>query len=87
MERDATGEIGHHGFLVDAQAMTALLFDFATQPAYREVVQREFAAIKGEFAAYQRALKTAYPLPVVPDPKYSRHGSDGRRACFRAPSV
>lgn len=69
MERDATAEIGHHGFLVDAQAMTALLFDFATQPEYREVVKREFAAIKSEFVAYENALKSAYPFPPVLDPK------------------
>jgi hypothetical protein len=29
METDALGEVGHHGFQIDAQAMTALLFDVA----------------------------------------------------------
>ncbi|QHN04842.1 M20 family metallopeptidase [Granulicella sp. WH15] len=69
MLKDTTEEIGHHGFIVDAQAMTALLFDFATQPAYREIVKKEFKAIQDEFAAYTDALKKAYPLPNVPDPK------------------
>ncbi len=69
MLNDATAEIGHHGFVVDAEAMTALLYDFDTKPAYREVVKKEFAAIKQEFQAYQDALKTAYPLPNVPEPK------------------
>jgi amidohydrolase len=69
MEKDTTAEVGHHGFLVDAQAMTALLYDFATKPNYRAVVQKEFQVIKAEFAAYQEALKSAYPLPVVEDPK------------------
>jgi metal-dependent amidase/aminoacylase/carboxypeptidase family protein len=69
MERDATTEIGHHGFIVDAEAMTALLYDFDTKPAYREVVKKEFGAIQQEFQAYQDALKQAYPLPNVPDPK------------------
>jgi len=69
MEKDATAEIGHHGFVVDAEAMSALLYDFATKPAYREVVKKEFGAIKAEFAAYQDALKTAYPIPNVPEPK------------------
>ncbi len=69
MEKDATAEIGHHGFVVDAEAMTALLFDFDTNPRYREVVKKEFAAIREEFDAYQTALKAAYPLPNVPEPK------------------
>jgi len=69
MEQDATAEIGHHGFVVDAEAMTALLYDFDTKPAYREVVKKEFNAIKEEFEAYQNALKNAYPIPNVADPK------------------
>ena len=32
MEADALAEIGHKGFVVDAEAMTALLYDFATHP-------------------------------------------------------
>jgi amidohydrolase len=69
MLKDATSEVGHHGYLVDAQAMTALMFDYATKPAFRTVVNKEFKAIQAEFAAYQKALESAYPLPNVPDPK------------------
>jgi metal-dependent amidase/aminoacylase/carboxypeptidase family protein len=69
MEKDATAEIGHHGFVVDAEAMAALLYDFDTKPDFRAVVTKEFAAIKAEFNAYQDALKTAYPLPTVAEPK------------------
>jgi amidohydrolase len=69
MLADATAEIGHHGFVVDAEAMTALLFDYATKPMFREVVTKEFKAIQAEFAAYEKALETAYPLPNVIDPK------------------
>lgn len=68
MLADTTKEIGHHGFEVDAEAMTALLYDFATKPAYREVVKKEFAGIKEEFDQYQTALKAVYPLPTVADP-------------------
>ncbi len=46
METDALAEIGHHGFVVDAQAMAALLFDFATHADYRAAVKREFDGIK-----------------------------------------
>jgi amidohydrolase len=69
MLQDATAEVGHHGFVVDAEAMTAITFDYATQPAFRAAVTKEFKAIQLEFAAYQKALESAYPLPNVPDPK------------------
>jgi amidohydrolase len=69
MENDALAEIGHHGFVVDAQAMTAVLFDFATHPDYRAAVKKEFEGIKMLFGEYQDALKKVYSTPKVPDPK------------------
>jgi amidohydrolase len=69
METDALAEIGHHGFVVDAQAMTAVLFDFATHPEYRTAVKQEFEGIKQLFGEYQDALKKVYTVPKVPDPK------------------
>ena len=68
MEADALGEVGHHGFLVDAQAMTALLFDVATHPDYRAAIKREFDTIKTLFGEYQEALKRAYTVPRVSEP-------------------
>ena len=62
-------EVGHQGFMVDAQAMTALLYDFAIHADYRAAVKREFDGIKALFDEYQAALKKAYPVPTVPDPK------------------
>src|SRR3989454_707872 len=35
MEADALGEVGHHGFLLDAQAMAAGPYPFATDAPYR----------------------------------------------------
>jgi metal-dependent amidase/aminoacylase/carboxypeptidase family protein len=69
MEADALTAVGHPGFVVDAQAMTALLYDFATHPDYRAAVKREFDGIKALFGEYQDALKKVYPVPHVPDPK------------------
>ena len=69
MEADALAEIGHHGFVVDAQAMTAVLFDFATHPEYRAAVKKEFDGIKVLFGEYQDALKKVYTVPKVPDPR------------------
>jgi metal-dependent amidase/aminoacylase/carboxypeptidase family protein len=69
METDGMAEIGHHGFVVAAQSMAALLFDFATHPEYRTAVKREFEGIKLLFGEYQDVLKKVYTVPKVPDPK------------------
>ena len=69
MDADNLKAIGHTGFTIDAQAMAALLFDFATQPDYRAAVKKEFDGIKALFGEYQAALQKVYAVPVVPDPK------------------
>jgi amidohydrolase len=69
MEADALTDVGHQGFIVDAEAMTALLYDFATHADYRAAVKREFDGIKALFGEYQEALKKTYIVPKVPDPK------------------
>lgn len=69
MEDDALKEIGHRGFMVDAQSMAALLFDFATHPDYRVAVKKEFDGIKALFGEYQEGLKKTYTVPAVPEPK------------------
>ncbi len=68
MEADALGEIGHKGFTVDAQAMTALLYDFLTHPEYRSQVKREFDGIKTLFDEYKASLRRVYVKPNVADP-------------------
>jgi amidohydrolase len=69
MEDDNLKPVGHHGFIVDAQAMTALLFDFATRPDYRTAVKTEFDGIRALFTDYIGALEKAYTVPTVPEPK------------------
>ncbi|HWW88095.1 MAG TPA: peptidase dimerization domain-containing protein [Vicinamibacterales bacterium] len=69
MDADNLNEVGHRGFTVDAEAMTALLFDFATHPDYRATVKKEFDGIKVLFGEYQAALKKVYVVPTVADPK------------------
>jgi amidohydrolase len=68
MEQDALTQVGHQGFVVDAQAMAALLFDFATRPEYRATVKREFDTIRSLHAEYVDALKKTYVVPNVPVP-------------------
>ncbi|HTK29540.1 MAG TPA: peptidase dimerization domain-containing protein [Vicinamibacterales bacterium] len=69
MDEDNLREIGHKGFTIDAEAMAAVLFDFATHEDYRAAVKKEFAGIKALFGEYQTALKKVYTVPVVPEPK------------------
>jgi metal-dependent amidase/aminoacylase/carboxypeptidase family protein len=69
MDADNLKDIGHKGFTVDAEAMTAVLFDFATHADYRAAVKKEFDGIKALFGEYQAALKKVYTVPTVLDPK------------------
>lgn len=69
MEADALTGAGHHGFTVDAQAMTALLYDFLTHPEYRAQVKREFDGIKTLFDEYKMSLAKVYVTPMVAEPK------------------
>ncbi|MGE5244053.1 MAG: peptidase dimerization domain-containing protein [Betaproteobacteria bacterium] len=69
MDADNLKPIGHHGFTVDAEAMTALLYDFATHQEYRTAVRKEFDGIKQLFGEYLEALKKVYVKPNVPEPQ------------------
>src|SRR5438477_834636 len=69
MDADNLKEMGHKGFTVDAQAMAAVLFDFATNADYRAAVRMEFDGIKALLGEYQAALKKVYTVPAVPEPK------------------
>ena len=69
MDADNLKPIGHSGFTVDAETMTAILFDFATHPEYRAAVKKEFDGLKGLFDEYLAALKKTYTVPVVGEPK------------------
>ena len=69
MDADNLKPVGHNGFTVDAKAMAAVLFDFATHEDYRVAVKKEFDGIKVLFNEYLAALKKVYTTPVVPDPK------------------
>jgi hypothetical protein len=69
MDQDNLKPVGHDGFTVQAQAMAALLHQFATRPAYRSAVMKEFDGIKGLFGEYLTALEKTYAVPKVTDVK------------------
>ncbi len=68
MEADALTSVGHDGFVTDAQAMSALLFDFATRPELRSTVKREFVTIKALHDEYLQDLAKVYTLPKITQP-------------------
>jgi len=69
MEADALTEVGHQGFVIDAETMAAILYDFATHPELRAAVKMEFTHTQALFGEYQGALQKAYPEPAVAEPK------------------
>jgi metal-dependent amidase/aminoacylase/carboxypeptidase family protein len=69
MDADNLTEVGHTGFTIDAETMAAVLIDFATHADYRAAVKKEFDGVRALFGEYQNALKKAYQVPKVPDPK------------------
>ena len=69
MEADALTEVGHQGFVIDAQTMAAILYDFAAHEDYRSVVKHEFEVIRSLYGEYQSALDKTYKTPNVPEPK------------------
>jgi amidohydrolase len=69
MEADALTDVGHRGFMTDAESMTALLYDYLTHADYRAQVKREFDGIHTLFDEYRSALRKTYEKPNVPDPK------------------
>jgi amidohydrolase len=65
MEADALTDVGHSGANVNAQAMAALLYDFATRADYRALVKREFDGLKALHGEYLDALRKVYVVPKV----------------------
>ncbi|MGC1106717.1 MAG: peptidase dimerization domain-containing protein [Candidatus Acidiferrales bacterium] len=69
MLADATTDVGHNGFMIDAETEAAILYDFATHAELRSAVKTEFTRVQALFAEYQKDLQKAYPQPEVPEPK------------------
>lgn len=63
---DAFTAVGHSGFRADAQIMSAILYHYLTDAAFREAVRREHAALRGLFDQYQANLRKAYAGEMAP---------------------
>ena len=64
MNQDNLKPVGHNGFIVQAQAMAALLQQFAIRPDLRAAVKKEFDGTKALFGDYLKALEKTYTVPV-----------------------
>ena len=64
---DAFTPVGHTGFRVDAQIMSAILYHYLTDATFREAIKREHAALRGLFDQYQANLRKAYAEELVPE--------------------
>ncbi|MGD2069118.1 MAG: peptidase dimerization domain-containing protein [Gemmatimonadota bacterium] len=57
---DSMKDVGHTGFLLDAQIMASVLFDYLEDAAFRSAVQREHGEMARLFDRYLEALREAY---------------------------
>ncbi len=57
---DAFTTVGHTAFRADAQIMSAILYHYLTDAAFRDAVGREHAALRGLYDQYQTNLRKAY---------------------------
>ena len=60
MLEDTFNEIGHTGFRISAEVMTAILYDYLTRPELRSAVGEEHAALAGLLDEYHERLRAAY---------------------------
>ena len=60
MLEDTFNDVGHTGFRVSAEVMTAVLYDYLTRPELRSAVVEEQETLSGLLDEYHEALRRAY---------------------------
>jgi amidohydrolase len=83
MRDDTFAEIGHKGFLLDAQIEAAVLFDFLTRRELRTAVKEEHRTLAGLQGQYLAALRRVYAPEIGADTALSKES----RAEIRIPQV
>ncbi|MGI9626225.1 MAG: peptidase dimerization domain-containing protein [Longimicrobiales bacterium] len=66
MSEDADSEVGHAGFRMDAQIMTAVLYDFLTNEDFRRTVREEHEVLQGLLGEYHERLREVYAPEIGP---------------------
>jgi amidohydrolase len=64
---DTFNEIGHTGFRVSAEILTAILYDYLTRPELRSAVEEEHTTLAGLLDRYHAALREAYAAEIGPE--------------------
>jgi len=64
MLEDTFNEIGHTGFRVSAEIMSAVLYDFLTKPELRDAVREEHRVLAGLLDQYHQALRETYASEI-----------------------
>ncbi len=64
MLEDTFNEIGHTGFRISAEIMTAVLYDYLTRPELRAAVVEEHRVLAGLLDQYHEALRAAYASEI-----------------------
>jgi len=64
MLEDTFNEVGHTGFRISAEVLTAILYDFLTRPELREAVREEHSVLSGLLDRYHEALRQAYAQEI-----------------------
>ena len=72
MRDDAFIDIGHRGFLLDAQIEAAVLYDFLTQSAFRSAVAEEHRVLSGLQNEYLTQLRRVYGPEIGADTTLSK---------------
>ena len=67
MEADGLGDIGHAGFRLDAQIMSAILYDYLTNPVLRQKVAEEHTELRTLLGEYHNRLREVY-APEISEP-------------------
>ena len=66
MTADNFNEKGHSAFLIDAKVEAAILYDFLTNPQFRQTVQTEHKTMAALFDRYVAGLRSAYADEMKP---------------------
>ena len=64
MLEDTFNEVGYTGFRISAEIMTAVLYDYLTEPTLRAAVIEEHRVLAGLLDQYHDALRAAYASEV-----------------------
>lgn len=68
MLEDTFNDVGHTGFRISAEIMTAIVYDYMTRPELRDAVREEQETLAGLLDAYHAALREAYAAEIGTPP-------------------